>query len=73
MEQKFVLCRSDQGDGGWSLHEPGSTDYEIATGAAPALITGTAEMEETTGTWNHPNHDDYNLAKAMLAQKQQGY
>lgn len=37
---QLVLCRSDRGDGGWSLHAPGSTDDEIATGDAPYLVSG---------------------------------
>lgn len=31
---KFVLCRSDDGHGGWSLHAPGSTNEQIASGDA---------------------------------------
>ena len=38
----LVLCRSDMGDDGWSLHAPGSTDEDIATGEALALVTGTS-------------------------------
>ncbi len=36
----LVVCRSDTGDGGWSLHAPGSSDEAIATGDAPALVSG---------------------------------
>jgi len=34
---KLVVCESADG---WSLHAPGSTDDEIATGDAPALVDG---------------------------------
>jgi hypothetical protein len=37
----LVLCQSDAGDGGWSLHAPGSTDEAIAEGIALALASGT--------------------------------
>ena len=40
MTAPLVLCRSDAGDGGWSLHAPGSTDEDIATGEAPSLTSG---------------------------------
>jgi hypothetical protein len=39
----LVLCQSDAGDGGWSLHAPDSTDADIAEGIALALATGTGE------------------------------
>jgi hypothetical protein len=40
---RLVLCLSDLGDGGWSLHAPDSTDADIAEGIAPALASGTGE------------------------------
>lgn len=33
----YVSCESADG---WSLHAPGSTDEQIASGDAPALVTG---------------------------------
>jgi hypothetical protein len=39
---ELVLCRSDNGDGGWSLHAPGSTDQEIADGTSLCLASGEA-------------------------------
>jgi hypothetical protein len=63
--EDLVLCRSDAGDGGWSLHAPGSTNEEIASGDAAYLICGTAE--EAGGAWTRPNHDDYLSALRMLA------
>lgn len=40
----FVVCASDLGDGGWSLHAPGSTDDDIAEGIALPLVTGTGPI-----------------------------
>ena len=63
---KFVLCRSDKGDGGWSLHQPNATDEGIATGETPPLITGTAQWDETLQEWDRPNIADYQSASAQL-------
>ena len=52
----FARCESDLGDGGWSLHAPGSTDEEIADGTAVALASGTGPI----------TRDDYDLARAQL-------
>lgn len=69
----LVLCRSDRGDGGWSLHEPGSTDDEIASGDAPYLVSGPAEWDDQTGEWSRPNYDDYQAAiKELLARPDSG-
>lgn len=40
----LVLCESVAG---WSLHAPGSTDDEIASGDAPYLISGEGEPTQT--------------------------
>ena len=53
----FILTRSDQGDGGWGLHAPGSTDEDIATGEASALVTGVSRKR--AGKWLRPNARDY--------------
>lgn len=37
---EFVRCDSPDG---WSLHAPGSTDEQIATGDAPPLVSGEGE------------------------------
>lgn len=63
----LVLCRSDTGDGGWSLHAPGSTDEQIATGEAPYLVSGPAEFDADQGDWNRPNEADYREAAEKLA------
>ena len=56
-----VLCRSDCGDGGWSLHPAGSTDAQIASGDAPYLLSGTAQWVD--GDWDRPNAQDYAVAR----------
>lgn len=61
----FVLCRSDRGDGGWSLHAPDSTDEQIASGDSLALVTG--ESETVNGEWIRPNESDYRAAVERLA------
>jgi hypothetical protein len=57
----LVLCRSDCGDGGWSLHPAGSTDEQIASGDAPVLVSGTAQWAD--GDWDRPNAQDYASAR----------
>lgn len=49
----LVLCTSADG---WSLHAPGSTDEQIATGDAPYLVSGDGE----------PTQADYAAALAAL-------
>jgi hypothetical protein len=61
-DPKFVICRSDSGDGGWSLHQPGATDAEIGNGDAPCLVSGPAEWDDDKGEWNRPNEADYRAA-----------
>ena len=61
---KFILCRSDTGDGGWSLHRPDATDEDIATGDAPALVSGTADWDGSK--WSRPNAEDYAAAAIVL-------
>jgi hypothetical protein len=51
----FVTCLSDAGPG-WSLHAPGSTDEEIASGEAPALASGPEAA---------PTADGYRRAKEV--------
>ena len=58
MTDPFVLCRSDTGDGGWSLHAPGSTDEQIAEGDAPPFVSGPSDWQAEDG-WTRPNADDY--------------
>lgn len=47
----LILCTSPDG---WSLHAPGSTDEEIASGDAPYLVCGDGE----------PTQADYDAAAA---------
>ena len=58
-----MLVRSDAGDGGWSLHAPGSTDDEIASGDAPPLVSGPSDTDRD-GEWERPDGADY--ADAMF-------
>lgn len=62
----LVLVRSDTGDGGWSLHPPGSTDEQIADGSAPALLTGKAECDPDLGRWTGPTVSEYAEAMQLL-------
>jgi hypothetical protein len=65
----LVLCRSDKGDGGWSLHAPGSTDEDIATGNAPPLLTGQGERGALEH-WTRPAPIDYARALRILEGEQ---
>lgn len=65
---ELVLCRSDKGDGGWSLHAPGSTDEQIASGDAPYLTCGDAEYDGYC--WTAPTPLDYAEARAVLAKRE---
>jgi len=62
MSGRLVLCRSDSGDGGWSLHPPGSTDEQIANGTSPCLSFGPAAWSEDAQDWDRPNSLDYHHA-----------
>lgn len=59
MCHKFVLVRSDQGDGGWSLHERGVSDDAVADGDAPLLTSGTAVWDDDGECWSRPNDVDF--------------
>jgi hypothetical protein len=63
---QLALCRSDAGDGGWSLHAPGSTDEQIASGEASAILSGESAKGEN-GEWLRPNEGDYENAAWLLA------
>lgn len=53
----FELCRSDTGDGGWSLHRPGEFD---------PIISGPAKWDATTQDWDRPHSTDYAAAKSRV-------
>lgn len=59
----LTLCRSDQGDGGWSLHPPGFSDEDIASGFAPILATGGAKWRNDMADWDRPDTQDYRFAE----------
>lgn len=52
----LVLCESADG---WSLHAPGSTDEEIASGDAPYLVSGPGK----------PSQADYSRALEIMAER----
>ena len=61
-----IYCiRSDQGDGGWSLH---AREMEDEEGIAPVLVSGTAVYVDYE--WSRPNADDYAAAKAAALDQQ---
>ena len=52
------LCRSDQGDGGWSLHGThGDAEQNLQV-----LVSGPAKLVDDE--WNRPNQEDYDRAHA---------
>lgn len=57
MAKSLILCRSDAGDGGWSLHPPDTTDNAIATGVARILAS--SDAERTDDGWSRPDDADY--------------
>lgn len=50
---EIKLCRSDQGDGGWSLHLGNGDEV---------LVSGEAEWLEDEDRWTRPDSDDYTSA-----------
>ena len=68
VDADLVLCRSDCGDGGWSLHPAGSTDEQIASGDAPVLVSGPAQWDDDEGCWDRPNAQDYASARGEVSQ-----
>jgi hypothetical protein len=68
--KNLTLCRSDNGDGGWSLHAPGATDEEIRNGDAPAILSGDAEWVWSgawaDGQWDRPDAEDYARAERIV-------
>lgn len=65
MEQKdLILVRSDEGDGGWSLHSTKQiADAKAHNDAPEYLAAGPAQWDELLnhgyGDWNRPNGHDY--------------
>ena len=59
----MILCRSDRGDGGWSLHAPDATDEDIAEGVSRPLASGGA-ARDADGEWDAPTEADYAAAYA---------
>lgn len=55
----LYLIRSDEGNGGWSLHLKGTTDYEDI---APTLASGVSVWCDDTNDWSDPTPTDYQEA-----------
>ncbi len=64
-ENAIILCRSDAGDGGWSLHRPGTTNEQIANGEG-ILLTGTATWDDAADHWDAPTLEDYEEAERLM-------
>jgi hypothetical protein len=60
----LLLVRSDQGDGGWSLHPPGADFSE--EGNDIILASGEADWDDEADDWDRPNEADYAAALAAL-------
>jgi hypothetical protein len=60
----LVLSRSDQGDGGWSLHIPDASQDEEEAGG-DLLLSGPASWDEATDDWSAPTPADYEKAFAL--------
>jgi hypothetical protein len=69
--QDLILCRSDAGDGGWSLHAPWATDEQIASGDAPPLTCGPSDCNEH-GEWIRPDLSDWEQAMNILSASERG-
>lgn len=67
--RNLILCRSDCGDGGWSLHAPPSPEFDIDEDGPDLLIHGPAEWDSAAGAWDRPNADDYARAHSVLAER----
>jgi len=63
----LVVCRSDVGDGGWSLHAPWATDGQIANGDQLPLRSGAATWDEQKGSWDRPDKRDRQEAMNVLS------
>ena len=60
--RSLYVLRSDQGDGGWSLHTPAQWHEARKNDDAPAvLLSGPATLKYDE--WDRPNEDD--LRKAV--------
>ena len=60
-ETEITLCRSDMGDGGWSLHAGDSDD-------APILCSGESDRDADGRCWVRPDVADYREATRALRQ-----
>ena len=61
----LLLVRSDAGDGGWSIHAPGTTLDGIREGEG-LLLSGTATWDAERDAWSAPTPADYIAAMAKM-------
>ena len=62
---ELEVCRSDMGDGGWSLHAVDSgfvSEDEV-------LLSGPAEWDDYGGVWDRPNEVDWHIAENELKKR----
>lgn len=67
-DDDFEVIRSDQGDGGWSIHW--KHDEEDEDGLTPVLVSGPADWL-SSGEWNRPNKEDFADAIDALVKRDQ--
>jgi hypothetical protein len=61
----LVLVRSDEGDGGWSLHTPEQiADAQAHNDAPEYMNAGPATLVDDE--WDRPNQEDYIEASLMI-------
>lgn len=59
----LILIRSDQGDGGWSLHTKQQIEEANAHDEAPGyVLSGPATWDDQADDWDRPNVEDYRTA-----------
>ncbi len=63
----LTLCRSIDGDGGWSLHHPGAP-YDESMRGDRFILSVEAMYDSHLENWDRPNHRDYDQAAAALSQ-----
>lgn len=63
----LCLLRSDQGDGGWSLHTPEQiAEADAADDVPETVLSGPAEWDADADDWDRPNAHDVAKAIALI-------
>jgi len=65
----FEVLRSDQGDGGWSIHW--KHDEPDENGLRPVLLSGPSSFDAERGDWARPTHEDFADAIEVLLKAKQ--